>query len=328
MNFSYLKENGELLSIAQSSGLTLSDRSLNLYRQTYDNLVRFNALYPAFIRFFWAIALDLERLGLEGDIGDQLTELVLEDKLIDFETSDTRRWEYVNLLGYRGMKPNFTSDSLPALEARTWAFFNAPNRFVKFNRPLFYDVTHIIFFWTDYGRINLTPSDALMTSLSYMGLLCFLDNDFDLLAEVCLCFEFLGQLPPKAWLEACYKAQDQITLVGVDGGLSPQDRALDEYHIYIVMNWLKAYNQGAGFSEQMPKGTPLFLHSPDNRSTLSVLSANIHEQVMIGRSLYLPDSSRTVFNASQDAQIQMALESSPVAAELLTKLTESRIQFT
>jgi len=327
MTFSYLKENGELLSITQTSGLSLSNRSLDLYRNSYDKLVEYYKLYPAFIRFFWAFALDLERLGMKGDISQTLTHKVLEDRVFDFETSDTRRWEYINLMGYSGREVPFRHDSREALEARTCAFFDEPDRFTKYNRPLFYDLTHIIFFWTNYGKTPFSPSDSLMTSLSYMGLLSYLDQDTDLLAEICLCFQFLGQSPPHSWLELCFEDLTTIHVQGLDTAMTPAHRSQDEYHIYVVLNWLRAFNGLPSFDISVPSGTPLFLKAKASLSTLATLSAKLHQHVMARRSVYIPQIGRQTFSSEQTYFIDRALDSTPLANELLSKLTDNRIVF-
>jgi len=196
LSFSFLKENGELLSIAASSDFKIIPKSLQIYDEFYDKVVNLVLLYPPFFRFFLAMAQDLETLGMPGKKAEVISDYVIEKDLYAYDISDTRRMEIINLLMRSGRIPNFDGDTQEALENRVHGFFNNPDRFIKFNRPLFYDLTHLIFYLTNYGTEKNDHSPALLESLTYVGLLAYLDDDPDLLSEVCLCFKFLGHQAP------------------------------------------------------------------------------------------------------------------------------------
>jgi len=163
LSFSFLKENGELLSIAASSGLRITPQSLQIYKEFYDKVVSLVKLYPSFFRFFLAITQDLETLGMPGKQGEVLCDYVLKNHLYAFDTSDTRRMEIISLLARSGREPDLQDDTREALEKRLHCFFNNSDRFVKFNRPFFYELTHLIFYLTNYGTQKLDHSPALLT---------------------------------------------------------------------------------------------------------------------------------------------------------------------
>ena len=327
LNFSFLKENGELLMIAQSSGLQVEPRSLELYREFYDNILTLCDLYPAFFRFFLAIILDLEALGLEGNMGEALSDYVIKHNLYEHDTSDTRRWEIINLLARTNRIPNYKFDTREALENRARGFFQNPDRFIKFNRPLCYDLTHIIFFWTDYGRNKVEATPELVKSLMNIGLLAFLDDDFDLLSEVCLCYIFLGKPIPAIWQNACEEGLETIQIKYLTEKDIYAGTASDDYHIYFVINWLLQMSGKTGFNCSIESAVPIFKKKDAPASTLAAISNQQHTSMLAHRkpNILQPISNKPFLTLSQKAKIDTAIKSTPQASEFFQKFTAGQI---
>lgn len=327
LNFSFLKENGELLMIAQSSGLKLEPRSLELYQELYDNVLTLCELYPPFFRFFLAIILDLEALGMVGDKGEVLSDYVIKHDLYEHETSDTRRWEIINLLARTERAPAYQFDTREALERRARGFFQYPDRFVKFNRPLFYDLTHIIFFWTDYGRKKVDATPELLKSLTNIGLLAFLDDDFDLLSEVCLCFIFLKEEAPKAWHEACEKGLKTLQIKYLDEANHLSGTPSDEYHIHIVINWLLQVSGKTAFADSIQSGLPIFQKTSGYTSTLAAISHKQHALMLQPQRspVILQAINKPFLSPRQATIIDIAMKSTPQASEFFYKFTGGNI---
>jgi len=100
--------------------MRLSDQSLGFYAKFYEKIPIYLDLYPAFFRFFYAISLDLEALGLSGWISTLLKDYVLKHELHICETSDVRRMEVRNLLHRSGVSLSAGEDK--ALLSRVICF--------------------------------------------------------------------------------------------------------------------------------------------------------------------------------------------------------------
>ena len=99
VDFSFLKENGELLCIARSQGFLMEPRAQEFYQGFYSQAQSLLELYPQYYRFILGLVLDLEDLGLSGNVGRQICEQVRSDNLLAYDTSDIRRLEAIHLLG-------------------------------------------------------------------------------------------------------------------------------------------------------------------------------------------------------------------------------------
>lgn len=329
LSLSFLKENGEFLSIALSSGLSIGHKSLALYDNLHDKIDKLCELYPPFFRFFLAIALDLEDLGMPGNKGTELIDFVLKNDLYAYETSDTRRMEIINLLARRGRSPSFETDSRASLDKRVTGFMERPERFIKFNRPLFYELTHLIFFSTNFGKTKISHTEKLFESLKHIGMLAYLDGDHDLLSEVCLCFIFLGEDAPKIWEEYCRNGQDMMTIkFHTDSKFSGASPA-DDYHIYLVSNWLMAHIKAPVFTEIYQDAVPEFVQNVEKKSTLSKIFKSLHPMVLEnekGRSKKTLNIS-AILSAEDTVHLETAFSAYPQSHEFLEKLSNGRILF-
>lgn len=242
----WLKENAELLNILECTGTRLSEKQLlpmiGFYNKIEDQICFFQQYY----RFILSICLDLEDLGLAGDKGEDIARWVAREGLAEAELSDLQRAEAHRLMRRRGT--NGVAD-YGALEHRLRSFINRSGTFTLPNRKAAYELTHIVFYLSEYGRLDPGLDPDALISLEYAGLLAYLDQNSDLLAEVCIALHYAGQQPPIAWMN--WLQRQTAGFVIADG--DPGQRA-DAYHDYFVCNWLMAATQRPYFTQQVPSG--------------------------------------------------------------------------
>ena len=101
----WLKENAEVLNVLATSGTLLSDLALDPYRHIYQGLEERLRFFPQYYRFLLSICLDLEDLGMPGNLGETLCAQTARAGLPEAELSDLQRAEARRLLARRGMAP-------------------------------------------------------------------------------------------------------------------------------------------------------------------------------------------------------------------------------
>ncbi|WP_298912535.1 hypothetical protein [uncultured Roseobacter sp.] len=222
----WLKENAEVLNVLASSGATLSEAALAPYERVYQGLEERLRFFPQYYRFLLSICLDLEDLGIDGDKGASLCQWVAEMGLVEAELSDLQRAEAYRLMARREVKADEE-----ALWNRLHAFVDRSETFALPNKKATYELTHIVFYLSDYGVTNPHLGEQAIASLEYAGLLAFLDQDIDLLAEICVAMRFAGQVPSDIWEN--WIAQEMGGFVLAPNG----NGAGDCYHEYLVTSW-------------------------------------------------------------------------------------------
>ncbi|MCV6586899.1 MAG: hypothetical protein OIF47_15315 [Marinibacterium sp.] len=226
----WLKENAELLNILECTGATLAPDALAPHQGFYDGIEKRLGFFPQYYRFLLSICLDLEDLGMTGNKGEALAAWVAREGLAEAELSDLQRAEARRLLARRDVKG---ANNDAGLTERLHNFINRSKTFAMPNKKASYELTHIVFYLSEYGRRDPQLSQQAVTSLIYAGLLAYLDQNADLLAEICVSLRYAGETPPNAW-EAWL--QRETCLFSVDTG--PHVSAQDDYHEYFVCNWL------------------------------------------------------------------------------------------
>lgn len=261
----WLKENAELLGVLAATQTNLSLEALRPYDEFYDTIEEKLRFYPQYYRFFVSICLDLEDLGLDGCKGAALCKWAAAVGLADAELSDLQRAEAQRLLARRGAaRPVGEGD----LGARLRGFIERPSTFALPNKKAAYELTHIVFYLSEYGRHDPMLSETALTSLEYVGVVAYLDQDHDLLAEVCIAMRFAGYTPSPIWSDAVAVAHDRIV---------PTSRAeaateADGYHAYLVTGWAQALAGDSCFEGDMG-GYPLsFVDQGRRTSALRPLS--------------------------------------------------------
>jgi hypothetical protein len=319
LNFPFLKENGELLSIACTSGMLLEPSALKLYASFYDRSLNICETYPSYFRFVLRLILDLEDLGMNGARAGEIATFVREYDFLHYETSDVRRLEILYLLerglGLTAEEKDVRQDVLKSVEK----FAAQPKFYTRFNKPLFYDLTHIVFFLTHYGTRAWPFQNSIVECLLNVGVLSFLDEDYDLLAEVCICLTFLNEEVPPFWM---IFMQSQLAAVNVQFDSDVQsalNNAVDDYHPYLVSNWLLALNGEPVFAERFDGRKPSFVSKPaPGLSSLAEISKVVHDYKVNGA---ISDSeARRRLNTLSPVHMELiaqAADAIPNARELL-----------
>ncbi|MFC3117922.1 DUF6902 family protein [Jhaorihella thermophila] len=192
----WLKENAELLNILECTGLDLGPDALAPHEGFYADIERRLGFFPQYYRFFLSICLDLEDLGMPGDKGEALCRWAAREGLADAELSDLQRAEARRLMLRRGIDP-LPEDA--GLEDRLRLFMDRSETFAMPNKKAAYELTHIVFYLSEYGRRDPGLSAAAAKSLEFAGILAFLDQNVDLLAEICVAMRHAGIAPSSIW---------------------------------------------------------------------------------------------------------------------------------
>ncbi len=253
----WLKENAELLGVLAATRTTLSGSALRPYEEFYDEIEEKLRFYPQYYRFFLSICLDLEDLGMDGCKGKSLCKWAAAVGLADAELSDLQRAEARRLLSRRGAAKPVSEG---ALAARLRGFMERPSTFALPNKKAAYELTHIVFYLSEYGSYDPQLSDAAITSLEYVGVVAYLDQDDDLLAEVCTALRFAGVTPSEIWVEAVADAHGRI-MTGSDTG-----HAADGFHAYLVTGWAQMVAGARAFQADL-NHTPLTFVDPGRRAS-------------------------------------------------------------
>ncbi|AZV80445.1 hypothetical protein EBB79_12575 [Parasedimentitalea marina] len=265
----WLKENAELLNILECTGMSLSESQMlpmiSFYNRIEDQICFFQQYY----RFILSICLDLEDLGLAGGKGEDIANWVAREGLAEAELSDLQRAEAHRLMQRRGI--NGVVDST-ALEQRLRKFIGRSGTFALPNRKAAYELTHIVFYLSEYGRVDPELDQNALLSLEYAGLLAYLDQNSDLLAEVCIALHYAGQQPPVVWMT--WIARQTAGFVIADGNSGQRS---DAYHDYFVCNWLMAATRRPYFTQQVPRGPMQVRQSATQTGSLRQMSQMLFE---------------------------------------------------
>ncbi|MBY6138012.1 hypothetical protein KUV26_01030 [Leisingera daeponensis] len=240
----WLKENAELLNILECTGADVAAEALAPLQGFYEGAARHISFFRQYYRFILSICLDLEDLGLPGETGTELAAWVQAQGLAQAELSDLQRAEARRLLARRGGE--LRDDGL---DDRLRAFVSRPQTFAIPNKKAAYELTHIVFYLSEYGRRDPQLPQAALISLEFAGLVAFLDQNADLLAEICIALRYAGQVPPAAWEGWLDRQVSAFTLSeGEFSGLH------DSYHEYFVVNWLMILSGRKAFRQAVPPG--------------------------------------------------------------------------
>ncbi|WP_324754703.1 DUF6902 family protein [Roseovarius sp. Pro17] len=262
----WLKENAEMLNILESTGADMAPGALSAYQSFYDEIEQRMEFFPQYYRFLLSICLDLEDLGMQGGKGAALTEWIAHQGLADAELSDLQRAEARRLCARRGVDP-LPGDT--GLDARLRGFAARSHTFTMPNKKAAYELTHIVFYLSEYGRTDPHLDDAAQRSLMFAGTLAFLDFNADLLAEICLALRFAGMEAPEVW--EIWLTQQIRTFALEDG-----DGFQDDYHEYLMLNWFMTRAGQGGFGDHVPEGRLTFARTRPRSAPLRELSQCIY----------------------------------------------------
>lgn len=260
----WLKENAELLNILECTGLSLDDEALAPHRGFYDQVERRLGFFPQYYRFLLSICLDLEDLGLPGQKAEALAGWVAREGLAEAELSDLQRLEARRLMMRRGVDP-LPDDA--GLEDRVRRFIERSDTFAMPNKKAAYELTHIVFYLSEYGRRDPQLSPAAITSLEFAGILAYLDQNADLLAEICVALRYAGVTPSEIW-EGWLERETHC--FSVETG--PMVDTADNYHDYFVCNWLMAMSGRDAFRKDAVHERMAFFRAAPHAGPLREMS--------------------------------------------------------
>ena len=249
----WLKENAELLNLLECTGARPDVVALDPLQSFYNGFHARLGFFPQYYRFLLSLCLDLEDLGLGGTTGEAAAQWVADEGLVDAELSDLQRAEARRLCLRRGVDP-LNGDT--ALDHRLRAFTVQKDTFARPNKKAAYELTHIVFYLSEYGRRAPNLPSGALDSLHHAGTLAFLELNTDLLSEICIALRYAGATPPKAW-ESWLFAQARLFVVESGGPGWGQD----DYHPYLMLNWAMAVAGQGGFGAQIPEG-PIRFQAP------------------------------------------------------------------
>ncbi len=260
----WLKENAEVLNIFECTGQRLTEEALASHRAVYDSLEQRLGFFPQYYRFFLSICLDLEDLGMPGNKGDALVDWACAQGLAQAELSDLQRAESRRLMLRRGRDPFGTSEELTE---RLHAFIARSATFVMPNKKAAYELTHILFYLSEYGRKTPQLPSQVKESLNFAGTLAYLECNADLLAEICVALRHAGLAVPQLWDDWLVRETHGFAVQGGEGAA-----AQDDYHEYLVSNWALATAGHDTFLHTIPEGTPQFHARPGRAGPLRRMS--------------------------------------------------------
>lgn len=249
----WLKENAEILNVLETTGADLDPAALTAHDRYYDEIERRMGFFPQYYRFLLSICLDLEDLGMPGDKGARLAQWVADQGLIGAELSDLQRAEARRLCLRRGVDPVAGEDGL---NDRLRRFGQRSGTFAMPNKKAAYELTHIVFYLSEYGRVDPGLEPDFIESLNFAGTLAFLDLNIDLLSEICIALRFASHPVPEVW-DNWLRGQARNFHI-TDAGDGPVQ---DDYHQYLMTNWYLMVAGHDGFCETVPEG-PVTFHQP------------------------------------------------------------------
>lgn len=261
----WLKENAELLGVLAATKTELPPEALLPYEHFYDNMEEKLRFYPQYYRFFLSMCLDLEDLGIDGCKGTSLCNWVGGVGLAEAELSDLQRAEARRLLARRGAAYPVSHGDLGA---RLRSFIERPSTFALPNKKAAYELTHIVFYLSEYGAEDPELSNAAITSLEYVGVVAYLDQDHDLLAEVCIALRYAGRIPSDIWTDAVSAAHARIRPTAQAASVP----AADGFHAYLVTGWARSVAGAPLFEAEIAHGPLFFADESRAPSALRPLS--------------------------------------------------------
>ncbi|MDQ2088489.1 DUF6902 family protein [Marimonas arenosa] len=246
----WLKENAELLNILECTGTRPAAAALAVHEKVYVRVEQRLGFFPQYYRFLLSICLDLEDLGFGGKKGEVLVDWVAGEGLVEAELSDLQRGEARRLMLRRGVDPLAHDDGL---DDRLRGFIARPATFALPNKKAAYELTHTVFYLSEYGRRDPRIDADTRQSLDFAGTLAFLDQNADLLAEICIAMRYAGLTPPQIWED--WLAAHLRGFAVERGEHLPVG---DDYHEYFVCNWLMAAAGGTAFTGRFEEGRMAF----------------------------------------------------------------------
>lgn len=266
----WLKENAELVQILAATQASVTPSDLAPYEDFAAGVMKELRFFPQYYRLFLSIALDLDKMGLPNVPVQEMAEFIHKNALYDIELSDTHRSESFSLLARAGIDASSVD---PTLNERLTRFFQNSKLFSLPNRRAAYDLFHIVFHKTDYGRREIEKDIALRLSLMNAGMVAWLEDNLDLLSEVVISLRLCGEDVPNVWADAITSSISHMEF-STSHDNTPIN---DEYHQYFVMNWAASTIGKSSFGDMVPTGATLIRQGFARINALQELSMALFE---------------------------------------------------
>jgi len=303
----WLKENAELLNILECTGAKVPAPALVPHQGFYAQVEKRIEFFPQYYRFLLSICLDLETLGQPGTKAETLVHWAAEQGLAEAELSDLQRAEARRLMQRRGVDP-MAHDT--GLDDRLRRFIGRSDTFAMPNKKAAYELTHIVFYLSEYGRIDPQLDGDAITSLEFAGLLAYLDQNADLLAEICVALRYAGQTPSQIWENWLERETHRFSIMSGD-----QVTVQDDYHDYFVCNWLMAESGRDAFFKDVENDRMCFTRAEPSTGPLRDMS----------ECMFRLDGARSGDWGHMRAHVEDAV--SEVGFDILTEAQQSSDKF-
>lgn len=264
----WLKENAELLNILECTGQTVPQEALVVHADFYTGAEKRLQFFPQYYRFLLSLALDLEDLGMTGDLAERMVGFAHDRGLVGAELSDLQRAEARRLMMRRGIDP--LRD--PGLDDRLRDFVSRTATFSLPNKKASYELTHIVYYLSEYGRRAPELGREAVESLHFTGLTAFLDQNADLLAEVCIALAYMDEVPPALW--TAWLERETAGFMVEEGAYVPIN---DHYHEFFVCNWHAAVMGQEVFRKPLGHARTRFERAPRPGNALREISQALLE---------------------------------------------------
>ena len=260
----WLKENAEILNILECTAAGVGAAALAPYEAFYGNVEKRMRFFPQYYRFFLSITLDLEELGMSGSRAEAVIQWANKNDLPRAELSDLQRLEAIRLMARRGVTPKGNAS---ALEARARDFMARSDTFALPNKKAAYELTHLVFYLSEYGRRDPQLDAHARRSLHFAGLLAFIEQNADLLSEICIAMHYAGETPSPLWTDWLKR---ETALFHVEDG--PTVNVQDDYHEFLVCNWHQSIAGDMSFAKGFTYDRMRFDHSPHRTAPMREMS--------------------------------------------------------
>lgn len=235
----WLKENAEVLGILAATGAQVPAAALAVYHPFLDEAADMLAFHPQYYRLILNVVVNLEDLGMHSGLAARMADWIIAEGWPACEVNDMQRAEVRHLLARAGHKVE-----MPGLTERLIDFASRPQTFALPNPRAAYDLVHTVFYLGDYGRTPPHLPSEVLESLNMLGCLAHLEQNADLLAEVCVALRHAGQELPALWAEFLAAEAGKFR---IDSHPCPDSS--DAYHNYLVSQWLIGTMGDAAFTE-------------------------------------------------------------------------------
>ena len=255
----WMKENAEILNILECTGQDVLESALGVYGEFYATIEERLEFFPQYYRFLLSICQDLESLGLKGGKSHRLAQWIADQGLVEAELSDLQRGEAMRLLTRNGIT---TMRDVTPIGDRLKSFAGRAATFSVPNKKAAYELTHIVFYLSQYGKCDPELGEDVLKSLEFCGTMAFLDCNFDLLAEVLVALTYCDAPVPQIWRDAVVRNTANFMV-------SEGDEAVmqDDYHEYLVCNWALSAIGQKSFQAPLRPGPVSFHAAPRDADT-------------------------------------------------------------